>query len=436
MSKKYYIIGGIIVILLIALVGLLLLSGKTNNNVPAGNVELTWWKTFEDPDNVQQLIADYESSHKNVTINYVKKDVTTYQNDLVQAFASGNGPDIFSIHNDWLPSELDKMAPMPNSSNNIRTYKAAFADVASGDFIKDNQIYAVPMNLDVLALYYNKDLLGSAGISTPPTTWNEFESDVEKITKQDRPGNFVHSGTAMGVASNVNRAVDILSLLMLQNGTQMYNSDFTSAMFDQTAQDGSNTNPGATALQFFTQFADPTKRSYTWNAKADNSVDAFTQNKVGMMLSYYYMKPQIQAKGPNINWDVAAAPQISSDPSLVKVNFANYWGEGVYKNSKSTAVAWDFLNFITSKDELNKYYTQHKLIASRKDILSTQISDPEIGVYAESALTAKSVYKKDAGNFEAVFSKMIDDVSVRSLSVEESISNAAQQINLQLQGQG
>lgn len=415
------------------MVGLLLMTGNKPTQT-TGNVELTWWKTFETTENVQQLISDYETVHKNVTINYVQKDVSTYQQDLLNAFASDQAPDIFSIHNDWLPLQMDKLTPMPESVMNVRQYKSTFVDVATDDFVKDNKIYALPMNVDVLALYYNKDLLGSSGIALPPKNWSELEKDVEKITKVNKPGTFSRSGIALGTAANVNRAVDILTLLMLQNGTKFYNADKTSVEFDQSQSDtGVDFNPGIEALKYFTQFSDPAKKSYTWNAQSDNSVDAFTQGKLAMMLSYYYMRPQVLDKGPNLNWDVAAAPQISNDNAITKVNFANYWGETVSKNSVNAAAAWDFLNFITSKEELDKYYSQHKLVASRKDMLTQQTADPDLGVYAESALTAKSVYKVDPSGYEAVFAKMIDDISVKGMPIEESLSNASQQINAQLQ---
>lgn len=433
MDKKYYIIGGVILLLIIVLV-VLLVSSKSGSGgqTPTGNITLTWWKTFETSDNVQQLISDYEAAHRNVTINYIKKDISTYQDDLLQAYATNSAPDIISIHNDWLPKDMNLLAPDPKG--NIRTYQTSFVDVAANDFINNGKIYAVPMNVDVLAMYYNKDILNSANI-TPPKTWQELATiDVPKITKQDKPGNFTRSAIALGTAANVNRAVDILSLLMLQNGTQIYSQDLTSSIMDQQTvnQSGSDCNSlGCLALEYYTQFANPAKTVYTWNSRSDNSVDAFTQSKLAMMLSYYYMKPQIVAKAPTLNWDVAPVPQTSAD--AVQVNFANYWGEAVNKNSKNAAAAWDFLNFITSKTELSKYYQTHKLVASRKDILPDQFTDPEIGVYAQEALSAKSLYKKDADTFENIFTKMIDDVSARGLTPQDALSNAVAQINLMLQ---
>jgi multiple sugar transport system substrate-binding protein len=434
LNKKYYIIGGVIILLLI-LAGVFFANGNnkpnTNTNEP---IEITWWKTFEDSENISDILSDFETANPNVRVNFVKKDAATYEQDLVNALASGTGPDIFSIHNDWLAKHMDKIFPIPETYISLRAYKDGFVDVAFSDFVKDNKIYAVPLSMDVLALYYNKDILGSAGISQPATTWPQLVSDVEKITKVSKNGVFSLSGVALGTANNVNRSVDVLSLIMLQNGTKFYSDDFAVATFDQSQNvSGSNEgfNPGATALTFYTQFANPARRSYTWNVRSDFSVDAFTQGKVAMMISYQYMQPLIRAKAPTLNWDVAAVPQISEEST--KVNFANYWGEAISKNSKNPDAAAAFLAFISSKDELTKYYAQRKLVASRKDILPTQMGDTDIGVFAESALTARSVYKQDANIYESVFTKMINDVILNNFDPEDALRNAVQQINLSLQ---
>jgi multiple sugar transport system substrate-binding protein len=429
MEKKYYIIGGVLVILLI-LAGVLFFSGGDPKPQSNERVELVWWKPFEDTENLSELINDYQQINRNVTIKFVKKDSADYEQELINAIASGNAPDIASIHNDWLPKHMDKLAPMPEGLMSLRTYKDSFVDVAYTDFIKDDQIYAIPIAVDVLALYYNKDILGSSGISLPPATWPELVSDVQKITKVTRTGVFTQSGVSLGTSNNVNRAVDILSLLMLQNGTKFYSDDLSNAMFDQAM---GTFNPGSLALTFYTQFSAPSKVSYSWNIKSDLNVDAFTQGKLGMMIGYQYLQPVIRAKAPNLNWDTASVPQFSSEVS--KVNFANYWGEAVIKASKNQQAAWDFINFITSRESLNKYYLKHELPSSRKDILPQQVGDTDIGVFAEGALTAKSVYKKDAAVFEGVMLKMIDDVVLNNLSIDDALRNAAQQINLNLRRQ-
>lgn len=428
--KKYLLIGGaVLAIITIGLVSLVLTGGPTGKNNEE-QVELVWWKTFQDQSDIGPLIEAYGLYRPNVTIKYVKKNIVDYEQELINAIAAGNSPDIFTIHNDWVPKHMDKMAPM-ESGMTEKQYRDNFVDVASADFIKDSKIYAIPLAVDVLAMFYNKDLLGSAGIFTPPTTWPEVVAAVQKITQQDTSGNFTRSGIAMGTSSNINRSADLLMLLMLQNGTKFYNDNNTGAIFDQqTRVNNQSFHPGATALDFYTQFSRPSKKAYTWNTKADNSVDAFAQGKLAMMLSYSYMLPTIKTKAPGLNWGVVAVPQV--DNTGLKINFANYWAEGVSKSSTKQEYAWEFLNFISQKENLAKYYENVKAPASRKDMLAQQSNDVELGVFANGAITARSVFKTEPGQFESIMLKMIDDVILRGSNPEEAVSDAVSQVNFLL----
>src|SRR6185295_3261830 len=132
MDKKYYILAGILILLLIV-AGFLFFSSGSKTTKNNAKIELTWWKTFENNENITDFVQDYQALHKNVSINFVKKDVNTYEQELVNAIAAGTGPDILSIHNDWLPKHQDKLAPMPASLMSLRTYKDTFVDVASSD---------------------------------------------------------------------------------------------------------------------------------------------------------------------------------------------------------------------------------------------------------------------------------------------------------------
>ena len=146
--------------ILIIFAAISLLASACGGAAPASNnqpVVLNFWKTFEDSQNMQALISAYTQQHPNVQIIYTKKNIETYSQDLINALASGTGPDIFSINNAWLPEYIDKLSPAPDKTFIYKDYKDAFVDVAVSDFTKDNKIYAVPLAIDSLALYYNKD---------------------------------------------------------------------------------------------------------------------------------------------------------------------------------------------------------------------------------------------------------------------------------------
>lgn len=390
------------------------------------SVTLRFWKTFEDSENLQPLFEAYRQKHPNVTIEYTKKNVENYERDLLNALAAGQGPDVFSINNSWLPKYLDKLAPASSSAFTYTDYKRAFVDVAVQELTKDGKVYGVPLVVDSLALYYNKDLLGTVGIATPPKTWDELSQDVQKLKRQDNVGYFTVSGVAMGTNGNVNRAVDILYLLMLQQGAVPYNEDGTRPTFSSPIRKGGNyLNPGQAALEHYTSFANPLSPNYNWNVNSDYSIDAFANGRAAFLYSYSYSAKTIRQKAPNLNFDVAPVPQPTlSAPS---VNYANYWGEVVSKQSKHPDVAWDFLKFISSREALDKYYAQNKQPSSRRDLIELQIPDPDIGVFANANLTAKSFYKPDQEQLDAIFGKMIDAVILRGQQPEEALREAEQQ---------
>ncbi|HYV33327.1 MAG TPA: extracellular solute-binding protein, partial [Candidatus Limnocylindria bacterium] len=176
----------------------LMAAGCGGGGNTQAQVVLTFWDPFEDTVNIQTQIQNYQATHPNVQIVYTKKDINSYPQDLINALASGSGPDIYAINNSWLPQYIDKVTPAPSTIITYKDYKDNFVDVAVNDFTKDQQVYAVPLYVDSLALYYNKSVLGSAGIATPPKTWAELSTDVQKIKRSDNTGYFTLSGLAAG----------------------------------------------------------------------------------------------------------------------------------------------------------------------------------------------------------------------------------------------
>jgi dolichyl-phosphate-mannose--protein O-mannosyl transferase len=120
--------------------------------------------------------------------------------------------------------------------------------------------------------------------------------------------------------------------------------------------------------------------------------------------------------------------------SASAVNFANYWGEVVSSQSKNQTVAWDFLKFITSRDSLDKYYVKHKQPSSRRDLIELQVQDPEIGVFANANLTAKSFYKPNQEKMDAIFAEVINNVQLKGLSSSEALSQAESQAQALVRG--
>src|SRR3989344_5031497 len=113
----------------------------------------------------------------------------------------------------------------------------------------------------------------------------------------------------MGTSENINRSTDVLMALMLQSGARMTDINNTSATF---ARSVNNTPVGEVALRYYTDFANPNVRTYTWNNAQPYSIDAFVNGQVAMMFNYSHQANVLNQKATRLNYTVAPMPQISA----------------------------------------------------------------------------------------------------------------------------
>lgn len=398
---------------------------------PPEDAELEIWGIFDDSDIYEPLIKEYTEEFSHVTIKYHKKISSTYEKDLLNIMASGRGPDIFMLHHTWPARYSDKILAAPIEVITAKQVQDNFVDVVYNDFVINNDIVALPLSVDTLALYYNKDLFNTAGIPQPPKTWEQFLADVEKLTIKDESWNIIQAGAVLGTAQNINRSTDIISLLMLQSGAQMVNEKKDNAVFDESVKiNGEDFSPGQRALQFYTDFADSLKSIYTWNTRMHYSIDAFYEGKVAMMFNYSYHLPTIRAKAPYLNFGISTMPQITT--SEVNIDYANYWGLAVSRNSGASEEAWKFIVWLTNKENSQKYLEAAKRPTARRDLVLWQKDDLDLGVFAEQALTSRSWYQKDSASVEIIFADMIESVVLGQATIQEAIDKAVNQVTLSM----
>ncbi len=428
-------------------------------------VTLRLWAVVDDFDIYTEAVAAFRAQHPNVSIDYRRLRVEEYESELLNALAEDRGPDIFLIHNTWTNKYATKTVPMPRTTKtayriviqglkaepswevrteptiSLKEFKDSFADAASYDLLRNVNIAAegqpasyldrptgVPIGLDTLALYYNKDILNAAAIPTPPETWTQFADQVRKITKLDAQGNIKQSAASIGTAYNVERSIDILTALMLQNGTEMASANGAPSFHAMplALQSLREEPPSYQALQFYTDFADPTKDVYTWNSNQPAALDAFVQGRTAFFFGYSYHYDTIRSRAPKLNLGLSKLPQIEGNP--VK-NVANYWYWTVSKKSKNQDVAWRFLNSLTNADISKKILEQAKRPAARKSLLSGQLEDERIGVFASQVLSAVSWYKgKDPQAMESAMEQLINDVVTGLRDVKQAVNFAANQV--------
>ncbi len=430
-NKLLYILIGIISVAVLITVVLVL---KNVGNSAAKPVTLQFWGVFDDHNAFDKVISDFKSQNPNIDVKYQQFTFEQYEEGFLNALAAGTGPDILMIHNTWLPKHGDKLAPLPatgvpDTKNpfTIQSFKDQFVDVAYQDLVYNNQVYGMPLYTDTLGLYYNKDLFNSAGITRPPQTWDEVNADVALLTKLDKNNNITQSAFSLGTARNINRSTDILMDMMIQSGVQMTSTDQRSATFGGTVN---GQHVGEIALQYYTNFANPRNPNYSWNDSQHYSIDAFTEGTLAMMVGYAHDTRVVRSKAPRLNFAVAPMPQAST---IDVRNFANYWGVAVPTKSTHTIEAWKFVNYLASKEGVTTYLNATNRPSARRDLIDLQKSDPDVGVFAVQALSARSWFQADNTAIEGIFADMIDDVNFNRSSIRDALSRAESRVTVLMQ---
>jgi ABC-type glycerol-3-phosphate transport system substrate-binding protein len=426
----------------------------TTTETDTEEIELVYYRLFDDSDVFAPIIQQYESDNPNVTITYKKfTDPDEYLNLIINELAEGEGPDLFSMNNTWFTEHRKKLSPAPITLVTTEDFESTFVDVASQDLILQDEtgtdrVYGIPLYVDTLALYYNEDQFEDAIPSRgePATTWSELQEDVFKLTKADNSfERFEVAGIAMGRSDNILRAVDILYLLMIQFGSVFYDSTYSEATFAD-AQGASTTGlyfPAAEALDFFTSFSLPSSKYYSWNAyladadSDEKEIETFAKGKVSMIIGYSYVYEQILDQIEELNDSgesaidsaavkVAEIPQVEDPETSTEKRdtYASYFAETVSRTSEYPEEAWEFLTYLANAENLQHYHDETHRPTSRRDLIEEQADEAIYGIFVNQIGFAESFPVADFQAYETIFEGVIEAV----LDTEDSqeVMNAAQ----------
>ncbi len=446
--------------LLILIIPVLLLAGckffpsKTTKqaNKP---VNLVYWRVTgqDEQKDLAAIISDYISNHPQVSINVKYVRAEEFDQKLLYACATHNCPDIISLPIAKLHSWVDLLSPLPDKVEvpyvTIEGWKKdqvvhlgvtkspmpsqldkLFTDTVARDVVIDGKIYGLPLALDTIVMYYNKDLLNKANISEVAQDWITFKEQAAKISLVDRKGNFIQHAAALGEADNIPLAFELLSALMMQNGTPMTNEQGTRATFDQEISvGGERFVPGEDALRFYLDFSNPIKEVYSWSAEETSAQDAFIAGRLAYYFDYFSEYKKIKELAPRLNIGITSFPQISlqSQP----VYYADYYVEAVQIDSQAKQEAWDFILFATTKKEENTKYLESsgKLTALRSQI-DKQKEDFELEPGAKQLLNAKTWYRGyDIAATKQAFLSMIRQAKSGTHLID-ALSLATRQVNI------
>ena len=342
--------------------------------------KLTYWGLQEDAAVVAPIIADFEKEYPNIKVEYSKEDSNQYKDKLTTRIKNGNGPDIFRFHNTWVSELSDLLLPLPNSVISKEDFSKNYYPTTRTDLIKNGAIYGIPLQIDTLNLFINRDLFQAAGLIAP-ATWIDFVNYAKQLTVKDENNNIKTAGAAMGTFSNITHAPDIISMLFVQNGVNLNNMS-------------SGLQAAGDALNFYSSFAMP--KANVWDDTLDQSIKAFAAGSLAMYFGYSWDFFTIKSMNPNLSFDIYQVPSLPGQ----NITIASYWVEGVSSKTKHQKEAFLFMQYLARKETAQKLFTEESKTRNfgepyaRVD-LSESLSNSIVYPFVQSAPSAVSSFFVD-----------------------------------------
>ena len=303
-------------------------------------IEFASWGSKSEVEILKPILSDFEKENPDIKVEFMHIPQNYFQK-IHLLFASNTAPDVIFINNLYLPvyANAGVLEPLDLSSNQF--YGQAIEALSF-----KGVLYAIPRDVSNLVIYYNKDIFDKKHIPYPSQDWtfSEFLNTAEKLTDKNTFG-----------ISFEEDPLFYLPYLMSNGGGIL--------------PDEINKQESQNALNFY---ADLRKKYHVAPRKSDSAsatmAQMFLQGRLGMYLSGRWMVPKIREEAV-FDWDITKFPK-GTKGSIVQLD-ASGWA--VSKSSKHKKEALKLVEFLSSKQSIEKFVKSGLIVPAREDVGNSKI---------------------------------------------------------------
>lgn len=274
-----------------------------------------WWDFLSGGDLVRmkQLIDQFNAAHEGeITIDATTLEWGTPFYSKVQTSAAvGEAPDIMTYHASRVPLAVQQGILQPITTADFEAMGLATTDYnpATLDAVTaEGEIYALPFDTHPIVLYYNKDILGEAGLLTEDGVPVGMESaEAFTATLQALKDAGVAFPMASVTADGNFMFRTIYSLMGQQDGELITDGEFLAGDNGEKLQNALTVLAGWTEAGLQSTYTD-----------YPATVALFTSGEAAMMINGVWEVPTMadaQAAGNLFEWDAVELPVIFDHPS-------------------------------------------------------------------------------------------------------------------------
>lgn len=164
-------------------------NGDGGEKKAEDQVTVEFWTISLQPtfnDYFDKLIADYETQHPNVKIDWKDYPYDAVLNKLMTSIAGGEAPDVVNLNTEFANQMGSKDALVDFNQELTAEQKAAYFPGIYSSTEMSGKAFALPWYTALPVLFLNKDLVEKAGLdpSNPPATKEELNAWGRQIKEK------------------------------------------------------------------------------------------------------------------------------------------------------------------------------------------------------------------------------------------------------------
>jgi multiple sugar transport system substrate-binding protein len=301
-----------------------------------------WGMPWENDLYTQHYIPEFERQNPGIRVRF--HHFEDYNNRILLSHAGGIAPDVIRQNIDAAMGWIRRGMNLPLD---------AFIDGPDGidrdDFIpilwdrlqSQGQTYGVPQDINIVALFYNKDLFDAAKMPYPDSswTWDDLSEAAEKLT-QDRNGD----GHADVLGLDFAWGGWSFRPFLYQSGASFWSEDGERSAIDSPE--------AAEALRYYRSLMQKYTLTRTNSQRGGLGPDKFFEaGKVALYIDGSWRTPSLKKNAPNLRFGVAPLPR---GARAMSVSTSCFWA--VSSQTKHPEAAWKLVKFLSSTEALERYW--------------------------------------------------------------------------------
>ena len=416
------------VLMLLSLLFISAYKAKKDTTVHIGSV--TIWGTVP-KSGITQILNDLGKSNPEYRgVTYKEFTPDAFDTELVNALADGKGPDVILIPHEKLVTLRNKIKPVSYDSTPLRDIQSGYIDGAEIFALSDG-LYAYPLMVDPLMLYWNKNLFSAKNILSAPATWESLvNDDVPTLIERNADRSIQKSVVALGEYQNITNAFPVISALLLQAGSQgVVNTDKNLYQIRINQAPDKTTKPLEVVADFYTRFSKPNNALYSWNRSFSNDKDRFLSEDLAMYFGFASEGKEIEKQNPNLSFDIAEIPQGAS--VTIRRTYGRFYGLSALKSSGNLAGAAIVMGDLTNQDNSVKIATAYGMAPVLRSAVAAGSNDTYGRLAYKSAGVAFGWLSPKKEAVDAIFKTMTEDLNENRRDLNGAVGDAVGRLQLE-----